>query len=295
VLKGNYAFLATYGVFMNSEFFGGGLEVLDLSSPGDPMLVDIIPTGGQASAVAVSGNLLLVGTSAIWNRPSPGGIEIFDISNPSSPRRIGRWEADHEWFLFHPSLRGIIISASLVWINVDSRGLRAIDISNPSNPITASGYLWGGSVPFDISGNRLFGCNWAPTQDGGGYQLQGFDVSDPASPRLMGQMPAGAYVDGAAALTVVDDHVYLASRVEGLRIFRIDPADLVPQLVIGVTGNDLHLRWPSTVTGFELESSASLGSTTWDPVPGTPQLNGEEFELTVPMDGPARLFRLRKP
>ena len=289
VLKGNYAFLASYGVFMNSEFFDGGLEVLDLSSPGDPMLVNIIPTEGRAGAVAASGDLLLVGTSG----PSPG-IEIFDISDPSQPRRIALWEPEQGQLAFHPSRRGLTISGSLAWINAEHPGLLVIDISNPSHPITAS-HKVGGVGYLDITGDRLFGYRWAATQDGGGYQLQEFDVSDPANPRLVGQMPAGAYVADPAAITVVDNHVYLASRVEGLRIFRVDPANLVPQLVIGVTGNDLHLRWPSTATGFELESSVSLESTTWDPVPGTPRLNGDEFELTIPTDGAARYWRLRKP
>jgi hypothetical protein len=36
-------------------------------------------------------------------------------------------------------------------------------------------------------------------------------------------------------------------------------------------------------------------ATTWNSVPGTPLLNGDEYELTLPFDGQARFFRLRKP
>lgn len=283
VLKGNHAFLSTYGVRMNDEFFGGGLEVLDLSSPGDPMLVDIIPTEGLANAIATSGNLLLVGTSAIWNRPSPGGIEVFDISNPSQPRRIGLWESDREWLPFYP--RRIIVSGGLAWTLVDSRGLRAIDISNPANPVAVTDYLGGDIAPFAMAGDRLVG--------GGGLQV--FDVSDPTNPSLLGQMHTGAYVPQSAAIAVVDDHVYLASRVKGLQIFRIESVVAGPQLSVELIGKDLLLRWPSTATGFTPESNTDPTSTTWDPVHGTPQVNGDQYELAVPTDGPALFFRLRKP
>jgi hypothetical protein len=160
--------------------------------------------------------------------------------------------------------------SSLAWINDDSRGLRAIDISNPANPVAATDYFGGGAYPFAIAGDRLFRQGWSSTPTGGEYTLQAFDVSDPANPRLLAQMSAGAYVAQPAAITVVGNHAYLASRVEGLRIFRIETAEIAPRLSAEVTGNALRLRWPSNAGGFALESSTDPGPINWDVVPGTP-------------------------
>ena len=48
-------------------------------------------------------------------------------------------------------------------------------------------------------------------------------------------------------------------------------------------------------TGFVLESSTDPTATTWDSVTDSQQLDGDEVELSVPTDGPAQFFRLRKP
>jgi hypothetical protein len=76
---------------------------------------------------------------------------------------------------------------------------------------------------------------------------------------------------------------------------RLQAPVIAPMLSARTEVPPLVVTWPSTATGFVLEGSPEVTHTSWSPVPGTPRLNGDEFELSVPTDDPARYFRLRKP
>ena len=67
-----------------------------------------------------------------------------------------------------------------------------------------------------------------------------------------------------------------------------------PSITAQRSGNNLLINWPSTATGFNLESTPSLApGATWTPVTGaTP--NGGQMQVSVPLDGPQRFFRLKK-
>jgi hypothetical protein len=66
-------------------------------------------------------------------------------------------------------------------------------------------------------------------------------------------------------------------------------------LEIARAENDVVLKWPATAVGYVLESTPMLTPPAWGIVTGTPPLNGDQYEMTVPTEGSARLFRLRKP
>jgi len=76
---------------------------------------------------------------------------------------------------------------------------------------------------------------------------------------------------------------------------RLQAPEIAPMLSVRTEVPPLVVTWPSTATGFVLEGSPEVTPTSWSPVPGTPHLNGDDYELTVPIDGLARFFRLRKP
>ncbi|MGV3772803.1 MAG: LamG domain-containing protein, partial [Verrucomicrobiales bacterium] len=70
--------------------------------------------------------------------------------------------------------------------------------------------------------------------------------------------------------------------------------DTPPKLTATRNGNNLVISWPAAATGFVLESTTALGAgATWTPVAGATQ-NGQNMEVSVPMEGNARFFRLRK-
>jgi hypothetical protein len=72
---GNYAYLANEHA---------GLEVIDVSTPGDPVRVGGIRTG-YAFDVSVAGNYVyLVG--------GPPALQVIDVSNPADPLRVGSYD-----------------------------------------------------------------------------------------------------------------------------------------------------------------------------------------------------------
>jgi hypothetical protein len=81
-----------------------------------------------------------------------------------------------------------------------------------------------------------------------------------------------------------------AAGFRGLRVFGIDLPPSEVRLSADFISGGLRLTWSSTATGFALESSADPTATSWDPVPGAPELNGDEFELTIPTRRPGALF-----
>ncbi len=63
-----------------------------------------------------------------------------------------------------------------------------------------------------------------------------------------------------------------------------------PTLNVSKAAGNLTIQWDPTVTGYTLEGSTSLSSPNWQAVPGV--INNS---VTIPTDGAARFFRLRKP
>jgi len=67
-----------------------------------------------------------------------------------------------------------------------------------------------------------------------------------------------------------------------------------PQLSITQTNGTTAVSWPSTLTGFTLETSASLTPPNWQPVTNSPTLYGGTMTVTNIPSAHANFFRLRK-
>ena len=122
------------------------------------------------------------------------------------------------------------------------------------------------------------------------------DVMDPAKPGIVAEWITERFNFGPTGMGLWRDRLYVADAYRTLYALRIDGLPEEVRLTARLAGDDaLYLAWPSTATDFTLESSADPTATIWQSVPGTPLLNGDKFEVTIPMDSPARFFRLRKP
>ena len=64
-------------------------------------------------------------------------------------------------------------------------------------------------------------------------------------------------------------------------------------LVIRLEGSDVRISWTSSLTDWGLQSTTSLSAPNWQPVPGTPEVNGNERFLLVPIADQA-FFRLSR-
>jgi hypothetical protein len=65
-----------------------------------------------------------------------------------------------------------------------------------------------------------------------------------------------------------------------------------PTLKATVSGTNLILTWPSTATGFSVQSSSAVKSGSWSAVSGSPTINNGSYQLSVPITGAAQFFRL---
>ena len=55
-------------------------------------------------------------------------------------------------------------------------------------------------------------------------------------------------------------------------------------------GNKLLLTWPESAAGFTAYQTSDLGSGTWEIVPGTPDLVGGQYQLSVSTSGQQQQF-----
>lgn len=68
----------------------------------------------------------------------------------------------------------------------------------------------------------------------------------------------------------------------------------LPPLAIAASGTNVVVSWPSSFTGFQLESTASLAPAAWSNVTQTPSTNGSIVSVQVPASGSQQFFRLQK-
>jgi hypothetical protein len=67
-------------------------------------------------------------------------------------------------------------------------------------------------------------------------------------------------------------------------------------LTTKVNGTNLVLSWPTSATGFRLQTKPSLSAPgSWSDFTGTPDTQGGLFVVTIPMTKSAEFYRLQKP
>ena len=65
-----------------------------------------------------------------------------------------------------------------------------------------------------------------------------------------------------------------------------------PKLTATVSGSNLVITWPSSASGYTVQTSSNLGS--WSSAGLTPEIVGQNYQVTVPLaQGPA-FYRLMK-
>jgi hypothetical protein len=257
-VSGNYAYVAEIGRWTGSNYVGGGLEAIDISSPANPRRVGGYDTSGYALRVAVSGNYAYVASSVRYDGTNRvgGGLEVIDVTNPANPQRVGgydttrfawgvavsgnyayvmaKWDGLQVIDVSNPAnprrvggyptasyAQDVAVSGSYAYVADRDAGLQVIDVSNPANPQRAGGYYdsRADAVGVAVSGNYAYVGNVASRFSLG---LQVIDVSDPRQPRLVG----GNSAFDAFNVTVAGNKVFVTAGVEGLMILDLFRAPL---------------------------------------------------------------------
>jgi len=248
-VSGNHAYVVS----------ADGLSVLQLTDPGDPLIVSTLSVHTASSRVAVSGDLVVIlnplhvssltvvdvsqpsepevlstfplpgeaqglalsGAFAYVTRKSGARLEIVDLSDPLLPSLVGGvQQPDVPWC--------VSVAGSHAYVGLES-GLAVVDVSDPANPVVTGSSLGWFSYGVDVAGNLA-----VVAAASGGVRV--VDVSDPFAPVLVGTVPVSGW---AYEVEISGDRAFVAERYHGLRVVDIsDPA--APSIVgsVPTEGNE---------------------------------------------------------
>jgi hypothetical protein len=146
----------------------GKLASVDVSEPGNPVLVDHIEQGGNYNrGIEVSGSYLFLADGGVPDYYDPGGLEVFSIKDPRSPVQVASY-ATSDALALH-------VSGSTVYL-ADREGFQLIDVRAPTSPELL------GVCPSVTTGISI--CTWSHYAFVACYNagVQVINVSDPRSP-----------------------------------------------------------------------------------------------------------------
>jgi hypothetical protein len=183
----------------------GGIRVLDVKNPANPVEVGADSTLGTVNVLAAGGYLYATGS----NR-----FRVLDISIPTAPTEVGFRET--ESLAYDADVEG-----GYAYVADSGAGFYVLDVSNPANPVRVGhADVPGVALDVDLSGSHAYvACQYSG--------LRVFDIQDPANPTAVG---AQATPDYARGVFVHGSIAYVADLTAGLRVIDVSnpavPAEL---------------------------------------------------------------------
>ena len=190
----------------------GGLQVIDVTDPAQPVVVASHESGGYAEDLVVAakdadGTRLYLASTPRWDGSNWVGasLQIVDVSDPLQPRLVSSYDTpgyEH----------GVAVAEPLVFVADGDGGLQVLDVSDAVHP-RALGY-------YDTPGYALD----VAVADGLAYVadftagLRVVGVSDPAQPQEVGFIDTPGLARG---VTVAGGLAYVADSERGLRILDV--------------------------------------------------------------------------
>jgi hypothetical protein len=199
-VSGNFAYVAAGSA---------GLQVVDVTDRRAPRIVGSLNTPGNANDVRVVGNRVYVADGV-------AGLQIIDVTNPANPILSGSLDTLGE-------ANDVVVVGNRAYIADGAAGLQIIDVSNPLAPSVLGTF----DTPGIVRGVDVIG-NIAVIADGSSVRT--VNVSNPASPTALGNVPA----NDARDLTVDGNIAYLADFTGSLRVIDFS-TPTAPQIVATTT------------------------------------------------------------
>ncbi len=177
---------------------GTSLVVLDVSNKTTPVELGKLLLASGITAIAVSGDLAYVTTSA-------SELRVIDVSDPQHPTQVGQCST-----IGRPS--SLTVSGGYAYVATGATGLIVFDLSVPANPIQIGSYdTSGGASEVAISDHYAYVAD-------GTSGLLVIDIADPANPLGVGGYDTSGYAQGVA---VSGHYAYVADGDAGLRVIDV--------------------------------------------------------------------------
>lgn len=150
---------------------GHGLQLVDVSDPGQPVLLDRLETTNGTIALDRAGDV-------VYLADGHNGFKCVDVSDPTDVAVLGVLD-------FPNFVDGVVVRDGLAYLTdgfIDG-GLRIVDVSDPADPTLVGTLVTDGmAVSMLLDGPHLY------LMDGSrGFKV--IDVSDPTDPVVVGSRP----------------------------------------------------------------------------------------------------------
>jgi choice-of-anchor B domain-containing protein len=202
---GDHAYLGTEG--------GGGIQIVDISDPTDPTLVNTYAATVDNSHTIfgdASRNLLFV--MGGFADSANGGLQILDATDPVNLVEVGRWTAR---YVHDGSVEGNVFHANLI---SDGR-FRMINITNPAAPVNFGAAWVGGAC--HTSWPLGDGVHVAMTEESPGGHLKILDVSVPSAITVTTSDNPGGASTSAHNCHVQGNQLWVAWYTRGVRVYDV--------------------------------------------------------------------------
>ncbi|MBI4323770.1 MAG: hypothetical protein HY674_00740, partial [Chloroflexi bacterium] len=233
-ISGKYAYLIDEEAGVNGK---GGLRVIDVTDPANPLPVGNLVLNGKPADLAVSGDFAYVATSD--NGGLGGGLQVIDVSDPTTPKPIGRYEAGIR-------ARAVAVAGKHAFLSIhqgDRGELVALDISDRANPERLASYAFAAPCCVNYLDDVQIAGNYAYLAKGESG-LEVLDISNPANPQSIGAYDT-VYAEG---LAIRDNQVFVADGYAGLKIFEVKI--LYPHTVSSSAGPNGRIKPSGSATVF---------------------------------------------
>jgi hypothetical protein len=240
----------TYGLAVSGNyayFTGyGGFQVADISNPSAPVRI------GGITNIGTSGSLTLLGNRVYLAAPeSQATLYVIDVADPANPVQIGKTN-------FTGLAQSIAVSGNYVFMGVGF-SLRVLDVSTPSTPfLVGAFFLTNSPVSIAVSGNLAY-----VAVDASGLHV--IDVSNPANPVRVGGTQATNSLGGQ--LVLAGSYIYMADSA-GLEVIDVSNptmpvivsryfARFQPAYSIGLLGNYAYLGGYAGIDVIDISNPAN--------------------------------------